>query len=84
MEETKPLTCNPCKHSSPSKPIVSLLMGSSAMSGYMTANTSDPRIVYVCGFVQHSLSMDVPLETFVALNGDTGDVYSAQCSCTSG
>ena len=46
--------------------------------------TSDPRIVYVRGFVQHSLSMDVPLETFVALNGDTGDVYSAQCSCISG
>ena len=46
--------------------------------------TSDPRIVYVRGFVQHSLSMDVPLETFVALNDDTGDVYSAQCSCISG
>ena len=46
--------------------------------------TSELGIVYVCGFVQHSLTMDVPLETFVALNGDTGDVYSAQCSCVSG
>ena len=46
--------------------------------------TSGPRIVYVRGFVQHSLTMDLPLETFVALNGDTGDVYSAQCSCVSG
>ena len=46
--------------------------------------TFEPRIVYVRGFVQHSLTMDLPLETFVALNGDTGDVYSAQCSCVSG
>ena len=46
--------------------------------------TSGPRIVYVRGFVQHSLTKDLPLETFVALTGDTGDVYSAQCSCVSG
>lgn len=46
--------------------------------------TSEPRIVYVRGFIQHSLTMDLPLETYVALNGDTGDVYSAQCSCVSG
>ena len=45
---------------------------------------SGPRIVYVRGFVQHSLTKDLPLETFVAMTSDTGDVYSAQCSCVSG
>ena len=37
MEETKPSTWNPCEHLSPSKLIVSLQMGSSAMSGYVIA-----------------------------------------------
>lgn len=46
--------------------------------------TSNPRIVYVRGYVQHSLTMDLPLEVFVALDGDTGDVFSAQCNCVSG
>ena len=46
--------------------------------------TDSPRVVYVRGFVQHSLSTDLPLETFVALDGDSGDVYSAQCNCVSG
>ena len=45
---------------------------------------SGPRIVYVRGFVQHSLTKDPLLETFVALTGDTGDVSSGQCSCVSG
>ena len=44
----------------------------------------DPRVVYVRGFVQHSLSMGNPLEVFVALDGDKGDVFSAQCNCVSG
>ena len=35
-------------------------------------------------FVYHSLSCDSPLEVFVALNGDSGDVYAAHCSCISG
>ena len=34
--------------------------------------------------MQHSLSIDLPLETFVALDGDSGDVYSAQCNCVQG
>jgi len=42
------------------------------------------RVLYFCAFVYHSLTCDSPLEVFVALNGDTGDVYSAQCSCVSG
>lgn len=46
--------------------------------------TENPRIVFVRGFVQHSLSMDVPLEVFVSLDGDAGDVFSAQCTCVSG
>ena len=40
--------------------------------------------VYVREFVRHSVSTDLPLETFVALDGDSGDVYSAQCNCISG
>ena len=46
--------------------------------------TERPKIVYVRGFVQHSLTTDLPLETFVALDGDNGDVFSAQYSCVSG
>ena len=42
------------------------------------------RILYFHACVHHSLTCDVPLETFVALNGDNGDVYSAQCTCVSG
>ena len=37
-----------------------------------------------CGFVHHSLLCESPLQVYVALNGDTGDVYSAQCLCVSG
>ena len=37
------------------------------------------RVLYFRAFVYHSLTCDSPLEVFVALNGDTGDVYSAQC-----
>ena len=43
--------------------------------------TDSPRVVYVRGFVQHSLSTDLPHKTFVALDGDSGDVYLAQCNC---
>ena len=39
--------------------------------------------VYFRGFVHHSLSCEAPLKVFVALNRDTGDAYSAQCSCVS-
>ena len=46
--------------------------------------TDSPHVVYVRGFVQHSLSTDLTLETFVALDGDSGDVYSAQCNYVSG
>ena len=42
------------------------------------------RVLYFRAFVYHSLTCNLPLEVFVALNGDTGDVYSAQCSCVSG
>ena len=46
--------------------------------------TDSPCVVFMRGFVQHSLSTDLPLETFVALDGDSGDVYSPQCNCVSG
>ena len=42
------------------------------------------RVLYFHAFVYHCLTCDSPLEVFVALNGDTGDVYSDQCSCVSG
>ena len=46
--------------------------------------TTDPRVVYARGFVHHSLTMDHPLDVFVALDGDSGHVFSAQCNCVSG
>ena len=45
---------------------------------------SSAPVVYVHGFVHHSLSSDLPLEVFVAVNGENGDVYSAKCNCVSG
>ena len=42
------------------------------------------RVLYFHAFVHHSLSCDSPLEVFVSLNGDTGDVYAAKCNCVSG
>lgn len=39
------------------------------------------RIVYIRGFVYHFMSCDPALTVYVSLNGDTGDVYSAQCNC---
>ena len=33
------------------------------------------RVLYFRAFVYHSLTCDPPLEVFVVLNGDTGDVY---------
>ena len=51
---------------------------------YECPGTAQLRVLYFRAFVYHSLTCDSPLEVFVALNGDTGDVYSAQCSCVSG
>ena len=42
------------------------------------------RMLYFHAYVHHLLTCDAPLETYVALNGDSGDVYSAQCTCVSG
>ena len=42
------------------------------------------RILYFRAYVHHLLTCDAPLETFVTLNGNNGDVYSAQCMCVSG
>ena len=49
-------------------------------------NTNHLNLKVLCfrGFVHHSLSCEAPLQVYVALNGDTGDVYSAQSSCVSG
>ena len=45
---------------------------------------TNPPIIYVRGFVHHSLSTDPPLEVFVSINADSGDVYGGQCNCVSG
>ena len=42
------------------------------------------RVLYFRAYVHHSLTCDSPLEVFVSLNGDNGDVYSAKCTCMSG
>ena len=51
---------------------------------FPVAEVGSLRILYFRGYVHHSLTCDAPLETYVALNGDNGDVYSAQCTCVSG
>ena len=45
---------------------------------------ADSDIVYVRAFVFQSLTLDTPLEVFIALNSACGDVYDAQCYCVSG
>ena len=42
------------------------------------------RVLYFRAYVHHSLTCESPLEVFVCLNGDNGDVYSAKCTCVSG
>jgi len=42
------------------------------------------KVLYFRAYVHHSYSSDAPLEVFVSLNADNGDVYSAKCSCVSG
>lgn len=47
-------------------------------------NDLNLKVLYFRAYVYHSFSCDSPLEVFVSLNADNGDVYSAQCSCVSG
>ena len=51
---------------------------------FPSTNKLNLKVLCFRGFVHHSLSCESPLQVYVALNGDTGDVYSAQCSCVSG
>lgn len=44
----------------------------------------EPCIMYVRGYVHHSLSCDPSLVVFVSLNSKTGEVYSGQCNCVAG
>ena len=46
-------------------------------------NDLNLKVLYFRAYVHHSFSCDLPLEVFVSLNADNGDVYSAQCSCVS-
>ena len=45
---------------------------------------SNLRVLYFQAFVHHSFTSDAPLEVFVSVNGENGDVYSTQYSCMSG
>ena len=51
---------------------------------FQNTNHLNLKMLSFHGFVHHSLSRESPLQVYEALNGDTGDVYSAQCSCVSG
>lgn len=42
------------------------------------------RVLYFRAYVYHSLTCDSPLEVYISINGDNGDVYSGKCSCVSG
>ena len=42
------------------------------------------KVLYFHAYVHHSYNCDAPLEVFVSMNAENGDVYSAKCSCVSG
>ena len=42
------------------------------------------KVLYFCAYVHHLYNCDAPLEVFVAMNAENGDVCSAKCSCVSG
>ena len=42
------------------------------------------RVLYFRAYVYHSLTCDSPLEVYISINGDNGDVYSGKCTCVSG
>ena len=48
--------------------------------------SQQPRIIYFRAYVHHAraLTCNEPLTVFVAMNGDSGDVYAAKCNCVSG
>lgn len=49
-----------------------------------TGDSLNLRVLYFRAYVHHSLTCESPLQVFVSLNGNTGDVYSAKCTCVSG
>ena len=53
---------------------------------YECPNTNDLnlRVLYFRAYVHHSLTCDTPLEVYVSINADNGDVYSGKCSCVAG
>ena len=51
---------------------------------FPSTNQLNLKVLCFRGFVHHSLSCESPLQVYVTLNVDTGNVYSAQCSCVSG
>ena len=51
---------------------------------FPSTNQLNLKVLYFRGFVHHSLLCELPMEAYVALNGDNGDVYTVQCSYVSG
>lgn len=49
-----------------------------------TGDSLNLRVLYFRTYVHHSLTCNSPLNVFVSLNGDTGDMYSRKCTCVSG
>ena len=50
----------------------------------VTQVDNDLKLLYFCAYVHHSLTCESPLQVFVSINGNSGDVYSAKCNCVSG
>ena len=48
------------------------------------ANNLMLKVLYFRAYVQHLYNCDAPLEVFVSMNAENGDVYSAKRSCVSG
>ncbi len=50
----------------------------------VTQVDNDLKLLYFCAYVHHSLTCESPLQVFVSINGNSGEVYSAKCNCVSG
>jgi len=49
----------------------------------LMTNDLNLKIFYFRAFVHHSLTCDTPLELYVSINAENGDVHSGKCTCVS-
>ena len=47
-------------------------------------NDLNLRVLYFQAYIHHSLTCDSPLDVYVVVNSDNGDIYSGRYSCASG